>query len=72
MILIKKIYRFFVPKDFKDQMLKGRMRGEQIRQGMLDPKILPTWWLGKGLRKLVDPKHKMKIGENKNEEEPRS
>jgi len=59
------IYRFFVPKDFKAELIKGQIRGEQIRSGQLTPKMLPTWWLGKGIRKLVDPKHKMKIGKEK-------
>jgi len=63
-ILIK-IYRFFIPKNFKEEMLKGRIIGEQIKQGAMSPKIIPTWYIGKGLRKLIDPKHKMKVGKDK-------
>lgn len=66
-ILIK-IYRFFIPTNFKDEMLKGQIIGQQIRQGAMKPEIVPTWWLGKGLRKLIDPKHKMKFGKEKENE----
>jgi hypothetical protein len=59
------IYRFFVPKNFGEELLKGRIIGEQIRQGKISPKVVPTWWLGKAIRKLIDPKHKMKIGEKR-------
>jgi glucan phosphoethanolaminetransferase (alkaline phosphatase superfamily) len=74
MKLLNKIYRFFVPKNFKDEMIKGQLIGEQMKQGLMTPKVVPTWYIGKGLRKLIDPKHKMKIGkdkaieENKNDE----
>ncbi len=56
-----KIYRFFIPKDWKGELHKGMMAAEQIRQGKLTPKMLPTWWIGKGVRKVVDPKHKIKV-----------
>ena len=60
-----RIFRFFVPKDFKAEVTKGMMIGEQVRQGKITPKVVPTWWLGKLVRRLVDPKRKMKVGEKK-------
>jgi len=54
-----------VPKDFKAEVTKGMMIGEQVRQGKITPKVVPTWWLGKLVRRLVDPKRKMKVGEKK-------
>jgi hypothetical protein len=59
------LYRFFVPKNFSEEMLKGKIIGDQLKQKLITPKISPTWWLGKGLRKVIDPKHKMKIGNKK-------
>ena len=63
--LLVKIYRFFVPKDFKAELTKGAIIGERLRQGKISPKAVPTWWLGKGIRKLIDPKHKMEVGKKK-------
>ena len=60
-----KVFRFFFPKDWKTEMMKGRMAGEQMRQGKISPKVVPTYWLGKGIRKAVDPEHKLKVGEQK-------
>ena len=59
--LLVRIYRFFVPKDFKAELQKGMLQGNEIREGRLTPKVIPTFWLGKAIRKLVDPKHKRKI-----------
>lgn len=56
------IYRFFIPKDFKAELAKGAMRGEELIRGKISPKVVPTWWIGKLVRKLVDPKHEMKVG----------
>jgi len=55
-ILIR-IFRFFIPKDFKAQLYEGMKVGEEIRRGKVSPKWLPTWWIGKGIRKIIDPKH---------------
>ena len=63
-----RIFSFFFPKDFGAELLKGRMIGDQIKRGNISSKALPTWWLGKGVRKLVDPKHKMKLRKRKDEE----
>ncbi len=63
-ILIK-VFRFFFPKDFHAELIKGMQAGEDIKRGKLSPKWLPTWWLGKGVRKVIDPKHKMKVGKEK-------
>ena len=60
-----KLFRFFFPKDWKGELMKGRMAGEQLRQGKISPKVVPSFWLGKGIRKLVDPKHELKIGKKK-------
>ena len=57
-----RIYRFFVPQDFKTQLYQGMKAGEDIRRGKISPKIIPTYWLGKGVRRMVDPKHKMRVG----------
>ncbi len=66
--IINKVYRFFIPKNFKDELYKGQLMGEQMKRGLMTPKVIPTWYLGKALRKLIDPKHKMKIGKkNKND-----
>jgi hypothetical protein len=56
------LYRFFIPKNFKDEMLRGKIIGDNLKEKILTPKISPSWWLGKGLRKVIDPKHKMNIG----------
>ena len=66
--IIKKIYRFFVPENWSDSMLQGKIAGDNLRNKLLTPKISPTWWLGKGLRKLIDPKHKMNIGKDNNKD----
>lgn len=67
--ILSKIYRFFVPKDFKGEMLKGRIMAAnaqgKILEKITNPKNMPTWYIGKGLRKLIDPKHKMKFGKEK-------
>ena len=57
-----KLFRFFFPKDWKGEIAKGQMIGYQMRTGQVSPKVMPTWWLGKGIRKLIDPKRKMKVG----------
>lgn len=57
-----KIYRFFVPKNVIASLYEGMQRGAEIRGGRHIEKAMPTWWIGKGLRKLIDPKHKMKVG----------
>lgn len=59
-----KVFRFFFPKNFKAELYKGMYQGQTMQQG-ISPKVVPTWWLGKGLRKLVDPKHKVKFGKEK-------
>ncbi len=63
---ITRIFRFFFPKDWIGEIIKGQIVGEQIREGRLTPKMMPTWWIGKGLRKIIDPKHNMKFGGKKN------
>jgi hypothetical protein len=63
-----RLYRFFVPKNFGAELYKGRVIGDKIKRGEISPKAVPTWWLGKGIRKLVDPKHKG----GSNEKESRS
>lgn len=68
---IIRIFRFFIPKDFKDELIKGMYKGEELKRGKDIEKVVPTWWIGKGLRKIVDPKHKMKVG-NKNEDKSRT
>jgi len=60
-----KLFRFFFPKDWRGELTKGRTLGEQLKQGKISPKVIPSWWLGKGIRKLVDRKHKMEVGEKK-------
>jgi len=71
-----KVYRFFVPKNFKEEYEKGQILASQYKSDILtkilNPKLYPTYWLGKGLRKLIDPKHKMKIGKEKDEKESRT
>jgi hypothetical protein len=57
-----RIFRFFFPKNFRAEMYKGMQIGEDIKKGKISPKVVPTYWVGKGIRKVVDPKHKMKIG----------
>lgn len=60
--LFRRIYRFFVPKDWQADVYKGMVYGQQWREGHLSPRVVPTYWVGKLLRKIIDPKHKMKIG----------
>ena len=56
-----KLFRFFFPKDWKSEVMKGRMLGEQMKRGDISPKFVPSWWLGKWARKLVDPKRKAEV-----------
>jgi hypothetical protein len=66
---LTRIYRFFIPNNFKEEYQKGQILASQYKSDILtkilNPRYYPTYWLGKGLRKLVDPKHKMKIGKEK-------
>ena len=39
--ILVRIFRFFIPKDFKAELTKGRMTGGQIRQGKITPKNAP-------------------------------
>jgi len=57
------ILRFFFPKDWRMQMHQGQLAGARLRQGKITPRLLPTYWLGKLARKIIDPKHKMKFGD---------
>lgn len=59
---LNKIFRFFFPKNFKEELQRGLFEGDKIRRGELAPKMFPTWWIGKVVRKIIDPKHKMKVG----------
>lgn len=58
-----KLFRFFVPKNWKLEIQKGREIGsthgiaKTIGKGM--------YGVGKLARKAVDPEHKMKIGDQK-------
>ena len=62
---LARIFRFFIPKDFHASLYEGMRIGEELKRGRITPKILPTWWLGKGLRKIIDPKHKLQVGKEK-------
>lgn len=62
-----KIFRFFVPKNWNEEIIKGQMIGADIRSGKITPKVIPTYWLGRLIRKIVDPKHKKQVGTKKNE-----
>ena len=42
-------------------------KGQELRQGRDIEKYVPTYWIGKLARKIIDPKHKMKIGKKKDE-----
>lgn len=59
-----RLYRFSIPKDFHAELVKGQMIGENIRRGRVSPKVIPTWWLGKVLRMIIDPNRKMKVGKD--------
>ena len=63
-----RIFRFFVPKDWHEELAKGMMMGEKMRRGEISPKIFPTYHLGKALRRIVDPKHKMFSKKDKEKE----
>ena len=58
-----KLFRFFFPKDFKKEMARGMEMGKgsnvtkKLGEGL--------YGLGKATRKVVDPKHTMKIGDQK-------
>jgi len=56
MKIIKKIFKFFFPKNFMKEIHKGVEigKGKQIGGGLFNA--------GKLTRKIIDPKHKMKIG----------
>ena len=60
-----RIFRFFFPKDWRMQMYQGQLIGAQLRRGKITPRLLPTYWLGKLARKIIDPRHKMKFGDKK-------
>lgn len=63
MKILSKIYRFFVPKEgYKAAYQSGLIQAQQMKANGLTPKVIPTWWIGKGLRKIIDPLHKMKVG----------
>ncbi len=55
---LSKVYRFFIPKDFKAELRKGMQIGQQPGQSVGNA----LFQLGKGARKKVDPEHKMKFG----------
>ena len=63
-----RVFRFFIPKDFKQELERGKFIGMQVQSGYVPPEVfeaVPTFWLGKLLRKIIDPKHKMKFGKEK-------
>ena len=63
-----KLFRFFVPKNFRQEIERGKYIGMQIQSGNVPPEVfetVPTFWLGKLLRKIIDPKHKMKFEKEK-------
>lgn len=64
-----KIYRFFVPKDFKTEFQKGKEMGST---GLAKGLGGAMFDFGKAARKKVDPEHKMKIGKKKDNEENKS
>jgi len=55
MKIIKKIFKFFFPKNFMKEIHKGVEigKGKQIGGGLFNA--------GKLTRKIIDPKHKMKF-----------
>ena len=65
---IVRVFRFFVPKNFRQEIERGKYIGMQVQSGNIPPEVfeaVPTYWLGKLLRKIIDPKHKMKFGKEK-------
>lgn len=56
--LLYRIYRFFIPKNFSMEMQRGRQIGAQPGQTIGNA----LFQLGKRTRKMIDPKHKMKVG----------
>ena len=53
-----KLFRFFFPKNFRAELRKGMQIGQQPGQTIGNA----MFQLGKGARKVIDPKHKMKVG----------
>lgn len=56
MAFLKRIFRFFFPKNFMFEMHQGIEEGKRKAA-----RNNPAFLLGKGVRKIVDPKHKMKF-----------
>ncbi len=61
-LLLKKIFRFFFPKNFMQEIKRGIETGKNKPAEYAGGKLYD---LGKKARKTIDPKHKMKIGKNK-------
>lgn len=59
----RKIKDFFFPSDFMGEIYRGQKMGIQIRTNELDKHQLLKipYNAGKEIRKLIDPKHKMKF-----------
>jgi len=51
--LLSRIFRFFFPKNFMAEVARGKAIGNEMMSG----KKNPAYMLGKGVRKVVDPKH---------------
>ena len=61
--ILVKIYRFFFPKDFYRELQKGMVAGQEIKSGKRTlMNFIPSYWIGKGIRKAIDPKHKLHFG----------
>jgi len=60
---LNKIFRFFFPKNFNEELRRGMQIGSESKAR----EIIGTGLFngGKQLRKIVDPQHKLKIGSQK-------
>lgn len=59
--ILRKIFRFFFPKNFMFEIYQGIEEGKRKAA-----RNNPAFLAGKGLRKLVDPRHKMKFDKENN------
>jgi len=60
---LNKIFRFFFPKNFNEELRKGMQIGSESKAR----EVIGTGLFngGKKLRQKIDPKHKLKIGNQK-------
>jgi hypothetical protein len=69
--ICRKIKQFFLPDDFRHEMRKGLYLGSHSKLAPNSETGNPgiiwflPWTIGKLIRRIVDPKHKLKIGSTK-------